>query len=297
MRILLIFIDGIGIGRKDPDTNPFALQPSKVFKDFLDEPCSKTAKNGLILRADATLGVKGLPQSATGQTALLTGVNASAVLGRHLNGFPTKTLRDILYKHSILKTVREAGLKAAFINVFNPLFFEALEQDIPVRASVTTVANMAASLPFFGVEDLFKRRAVYQEFTNNLLIEKGFDAPIFTPKEAGEILARSAKRYDFCLYEYFQSDAAGHSRSHSRAVAEAKKLEEFLLAVLNNSDFRGTSIILASDHGNLEDLTSSKHTYNPVPILLWGKIARRKPRITSILDIVPLILKSLGCSL
>jgi len=292
VRILMIFVDGIGVGKKDPEINPFAALPSRIFTDFLDAPCTETARGGLALRADATLGVEGLPQSATGQTALLTGVNASAAIGRHLNGFPTEKLRGILHERSILKTVTDAGLKAAFINVFNPLFFEALEQGLPMRNSVTTVANMAASLPFFRVEDLRKRRAVYQEFTNKLLIESGFEVPTFEPREAGEILARSAVEYDFCLYEYFQSDAVGHSRSRRRAMEEAQRLEEFLLGVLETADLRSTSILLSSDHGNLEDISTRGHTRNPVPVLLWGALARQKPAIKSILDIVPLLLKS-----
>lgn len=289
----MIFVDGLGIGRKDPSNNPFAALPSRIFVDFLDAPCARLVHGGVSMRVDACLDVEGLPQSATGQTALLTGVNAAAAIGRHLNGFPTKELKKILGDRSILKILSEAGLKAAFINVFNPLFFEALEQNLPVRSSVTTVANMVASLPFFRIDDLVKRRAVYQDFTNKLLIEKGFDAPVFSPHEAGEILARSAAEYDFCLYEYFQSDIAAHTQDRSRALEEVRKLDEFLLAVLENTNLEETSILLTSDHGNLEDLSSAKHTVNPVPVLLWGKLADDPPAIDSILDITPLIINSL----
>ncbi len=294
MRILMIFIDGLGVGTNDPSRNPFAALPSRIFTDFLDEPRSAVVHAGLALRADASLGVEGLPQSATGQTTLLSGVNAAAAIGRHLNGFPTKKLREILHEHSILKKLTERGLRAAFINVFNPLFFEALDKNLPMRNSVTTVANMAASLPFFGVKDLLERRAVYQDFTNRVLIQKGFDAPVFTPREAGEILARAVPRYDFCLYEYFQSDVAGHSRDRLRATEEVRKLDEFLLAVLEGSDLGETSIVLTSDHGNLEDLSTPKHTSNPVPVLLWGELAANPPKIDSLLDIVPLLMKCLA---
>jgi hypothetical protein len=37
---------------------------------------------------DASLCVPGLPQSATGQAALLTGLNAPELMGRHIEGFP-----------------------------------------------------------------------------------------------------------------------------------------------------------------------------------------------------------------
>ncbi len=296
MRVLMIFIDGIGIGRNDPSTNPFAAVPSRIFTDFLDAPSAESAFGGVATRADASLDVEGVPQSATGQTALLTGVNAAKAIGRHLNGFPTKKLKEILHEHSILKTVADAGLKAAFINVFNPLFFDALEQNLPIHASVTTVANMAASLPFFKVEDLVARRAVYQDFTNRLLIEKGFDPPVFTPRDAGEILARAAARYDFCLYEYFQSDVTAHTQNRKRAIEEVEKLDEFLLTVLANTDLAAASIIIISDHGNLEDLSTRGHTTNPVPVLLWGKAAEEAATIHSILDIAPTVLKILNRS-
>ncbi|GAB4336286.1 MAG: metalloenzyme [Candidatus Abyssubacteria bacterium] len=291
MRILMIFVDGVGVGEKDPSKNPFAALPSRVFTDFLDAPNPKLTHGGVATRADASLGVEGLPQSATGQTALLTGVNAAAVLGKHLNGFPPAALREILDRHSILKTLSERGVRAAFINVFNPLFFEALAQGLPFRSSVTTTANFAASLPFFGVEDLLARRAVYQDFTNRLLIEKGVEAPVFEPDEAGRILAHSAMRYDFCLYEYFQSDVTGHARSTPRALDEVRKLDEFLLAALDTFDLVNDSIILTSDHGNLEDLSTAGHTANPVPVLLWGPLTEDAPRIRSILDVTPLMLE------
>jgi bisphosphoglycerate-independent phosphoglycerate mutase (AlkP superfamily) len=155
---------------------------------------------------------------------------------------------------------------------------------------------MAAGLPFFAIEDLVARRAVYQEFTNELLIEKGFEAPIFEPAEAGEILAKSAMSYDFCLYEYFQTDGAGHSRSKDRALGEIRKLDEFLLALLRHTDLRKMSILITSDHGNIEDLSVATHTRNPVPVLLWGALARQAPRIKSILDIVPFVLEALKCA-
>jgi hypothetical protein len=295
----MIFIDGIGVGNRDSESNPFAALPSSIFTDFLDEPRGETIRGGLALRADASLGVEGLPQSATGQTALLTGVNAPEAIGRHLHGYPSERLREILGESSILKTLADAGRSAAFINVFNPLFFEAVEQGISFPSSATTEANMAASLPFFKIEDLVERRAVYQDFTNGLLIENGLDVPAFAPREAGEILAHSATAYEFCLYEYFRTDAVGHSQDVDRAIEEVRKVDEFLLGVLDKADLSETSILIASDHGNLEDLSSSKHTRNPVPVLLWGALANEASAhdsIDSILDVVPMILKHLDVS-
>jgi hypothetical protein len=286
----MIFLDGVGVGRKNPSINPFAELPSHVFTDFLDAPGGASAFGGTAARADASLGIDGLPQSATGQTTLLTGVNAAAALGRHVNGFPGRKLQVILSEHSILKTLKERGLRVSFINVFNPLFFEAMKNKIPIPSSATTLATMAASLPFFGIEDLLERRAIYQDFTNRLLLKKGFSVPVFTPEEAGGILARSAAGFDFCLYEYFQSDAAGHAQEGRRALEEVRKLDDFLSAVLGSTDLTKDSILLTSDHGNLEDLSTPYHTANPVPVLLWGPLSGRAGTISSLLDIAPLIL-------
>ena len=75
-----------------------------------------------------------------------------------------------------------------------------------------------------------------------------------------------------------------------------KKLDEFLLTVLENTDLAKTSIIIASDHGNLEDLSTRGHTCNPVPVLLWGEATREALNIHSILDVSPAVLRILSAS-
>ena len=59
-------------------------------KSLTREASGKDYAGATLLALDAVLGVKGRPQSATGQTSLFTGVNAAAVLGRHLRGFPNR---------------------------------------------------------------------------------------------------------------------------------------------------------------------------------------------------------------
>ena len=77
--------------------------------------------------------------------------------------------------------------------------------------SATTVANLAAELPFFDVPDMTAGRSLYQEFTGRDLRALGFDAPLYSPAEAGAILARNLAGYDFLLYEYFRTDKVGHA--------------------------------------------------------------------------------------
>ncbi len=93
MSILLIFIDGLGIGSRG-EHNPLdvfgsAVSPLAIFED--EEPTLPF--DGRLARTCARLGVEGRPQSASGQTTILTGINASAVLGFHKQGFPNERLR------------------------------------------------------------------------------------------------------------------------------------------------------------------------------------------------------------
>jgi 2,3-bisphosphoglycerate-independent phosphoglycerate mutase len=49
-------------------------------------------------------------------------------------------------------------------------------------------------------------------------------------------------------------------------------------------------LVVTSDHGNLEDLTTSNHTRNPVPLLAIGPIAAPMARAESITDVMGLLL-------
>lgn len=291
VRVVFIFVDGLGVGEKDPRINPCARASTRIFSNFLPDQTNREMPfGGKVLFLDATLGIDGIPQSATGQTTLLTGVNAPKLLGRHLNGFPNQKLRDILAEKSILKRFKEMGRRVCFLNAYRPLFFQ-LEEAKKWRLSATTVANLAAGLPFFGLKDVVEERALYQDFTNQELIARGFDVPLFSPRKAGKILAQASKTYDFCLFEYFQTDRAGHSMDMSRAIGEISKLEGFLLSFLEEVKLSETLLLLASDHGNLEDISVKIHTRNPALLILWGKASEEiANKIKSIEDITPVLL-------
>ena len=289
-KIVLIFIDGIGIGENDRTINPCAIDGIQLFNHFRNEDFPKDIiYNGIALGVDANLGVDGLPQSATGQTTLFTGINASKLLGRHLNGFPNQKLRDVLIEQSILKILKNAGKKCAFLNAFRPPFFDYDLAEIIRHLSVTTVMNFYAGLPFFGIDDILAKKAVYQDIINKSLIEKGFEVPQIGPEVAGEIVANQSKRHDFLLFEYFQTDRAGHSRDRKRAEQEMFKLEIFLKAILDNLE-KNTLLIVTSDHGNIEDLSVKGHTRNPSMTLLFGPGAKiLSTKLKSLTDFVPAI--------
>ncbi len=287
--VFLFFIDGLGIGSRGP-FNPFDnledAAPLAIFKD--ENPITL---EGILVPTDASLGVEGRPQSASGQTTILTGINAPSLLGYHKQGFPNKALLEIVQEHSLFLTLKGAGVAPiTFANAYTQRFFE----DRPRWVSATTAAVEAAGLPFRTVDDLRNGRAVYQDFTNRMLIDRGEDLPPRTPQEAAAVLARVAAENRFTLYEYFLTDKIGHAQDMPAARVALKDLALLIRKLLSNVDLDRTSVILTSDHGNIEDLSSRNHTLNEVPTIVWGANRDRiANRIETLADITPAIVDAL----
>jgi bisphosphoglycerate-independent phosphoglycerate mutase (AlkP superfamily) len=59
-------------------------------------------------------------------------------------------------------------------------------------------------------------------------------------------------------------------------------------------DLEKTTVILTSDHGNIEDLSVRNHTLNDVPTVVWGAEKEfAAQRIKDLSDITPTITKIL----
>ena len=293
MKILFIFIDGLGVSKFNTATNPCSNNSLKLFNNFSNRDReTELPFSGLFKPIDACLSLAGLPQSATGQTALLTGVNAAQLLGRHLSGYPNQKLRELLEKESLLKIFSQQKKKAAFINAYRPIFFKFGPEALIKYLSVTSIANWKAGLKFYSFKDLKEEQSIYHDFTNVELINKGFEVPIFSAEKAGTILAKTANSLDFCLYEYFKTDKAGHAQNMNSAINLLQQLELFILTVLKNTDLKTTLILVASDHGNIEDLSIKTHTRNLVPLIVWGKNSERfLEQVEAIQDIAGALLK------
>jgi hypothetical protein len=291
--VLLFFIDGLGIGSRGSSNPLDGLEGAEPFNLFKDEPW-QVPFDGIVVPTDASLGVEGRPQSASGQTTILTGVNAPALLGYHKQGFPNKALLEIISEHSIFLQLTRAGIAPiTFANAYTPRFFA----DRPRWVSATTAAVEAAGLGFRTIEELRNDQAVYQDFTNAILIERGESANIRTPSEAASVLARIVCENRFTLYEYFITDKVGHAQDMEAARTVLQKLAAFVKALLTELDLEKTSVILTSDHGNIEDLSSRNHTLNKVPTIVWG--ANRKEiasGINTLADITPLVVGTLSKS-
>jgi 2,3-bisphosphoglycerate-independent phosphoglycerate mutase len=290
MSVLLFFIDGLGIGARGP-LNPLdGLAGAAPLAHFHDEE-KAIAHAGRLVRTDACLGVEGRPQSASGQTTILTGVNAPARLGYHKQGFPNEALRDIISEHSVFLQLKRKGIGPnTFANAYTRRFFEGQ----PRWVSATTVAVRAAGDRFRDLEDLRDGRAVFQDFTNGMLITRGEDVSPRTPEEAASVLARLVPSHRFTLYEYFITDKMGHLQDMEGARLVLLNLARLLRALLDQLDLDSTTVILTSDHGNIEDLSTRSHTLNHVPTLVWGRDRERvAAQIRDLADITPAIVSLL----
>src|SRR5208283_4184720 len=102
MRVLFIFLDGVGLGIDDPNINPFArvempfLQSLLGGQKLLAGAAPYMGERATLLALDAGLGVNGLPQSATGQAVLLTGINIPQEIGEHYGPKPNPAVAKFL---------------------------------------------------------------------------------------------------------------------------------------------------------------------------------------------------------
>ncbi len=261
---ILLLLDGLGIGRREPSQNPLAAFQPRVLRIF-EDGLGPFPRHGRAFRTEVGLGVPGRPQSATNHTALLTGVNAPQLLGRHLTGYPNRRLRELLAEKSLFRRMKERGLGPAFANAYRDEFFTQR----PRWVSATTVMCETSGTPFFRMPDLIAGRTLSFDFTNRLLRERGYQVPERTPAQAAQILVELTREHDLVLYEYFLTDLAGHRGKFAEAVRVLRALDTFLAELVERLPPE-TSLIVTSDHGNIEDKSHGRHTQTDVATMCWG---------------------------
>lgn len=300
MRLLFIFLDGIGLGKNDPETNPFArakmpnLNRLLEGRSLLKESAPFHGEHASLLAVDPAVGVSGLPQSATGQAILLTGINIPAELGYHYGPKPNPEVAAYLKEATLFSRFVKEGRKAALLNAYPPRYFDGIDSGKRLYSSIP-LAVISAGLPLFRHEDLFAGRALSADFTGHgWRTMLGFrDAPVMDADGAGRKLASLAKEYDFSLFEYWASDYAGHKQQMDNAISLMETLDGVLGGLTDAWD--DGLILVTSDHGNMDDLSTRKHTDANVPALVIGdKTARDEFRLgmNDLTDIAPAIWKT-----
>ena len=300
-KILMIFFDGVGIGKDDPECNPFFAYRMKSFEYLFEGkiPHLKDSyfSNGptSLIPLDATLGIDGLPQSGTGQVALITGVNAPQLIGKHFGPYPNSLLKPILREENLFKKLNKKGKKLFFANAYPRQFFEHLKLNNS-RITATTYSWLKSGFDLNDGNKLARGEALSSDITNERWSELGYpEIKIISPYDAGKKLINFTQLYDFVFFEYYFTDHVGHHQSFSEAKLVLTKIDDMLLGVFENLNNDTTLLLITSDHGNFEDLSSKSHTRNPVPLIAHG-IGNREmtQNIFQITDMTPRILDLLN---
>lgn len=276
-RVIFLFLDGVGLGSDDPAANPLVAANYPTLNELLQgkKPVATTGRLSTpyaeLIPTDAGLGVPGRPQSATGQAALLTGINAPQRLGEHYGPRPDARVRAILDEGNIFRRLRAAGRRTCFVNAYPQRYFDAVQRGKRLLSAVPYAAT-ASGQALFDADDLRAGRALAADFTNDgWRRELGYtDVPVYTPDEGGRRLWAIAQDYDFLFFEHWYTDVLGHARDLAGAVANFEQFDAFLGGLLEVANLDHTLIIVTSDHGNGEDCRHGKHTENPALTLLVG---------------------------
>lgn len=300
MRLLFIFLDGIGLGPDNPLTNPLARAAMPRLESLLEgrrltAPAAPYVNGrAALLALDPRLGVAGLPQSATGQAVLLTGRNVPAEIGEHYGPKPDERIAAILREDNLFKRLSAARKTAALLNAYPPRYFHGVNSGKRLYSSIP-LAVTSAGLPLFTETEFFAGQALSADFTGQGWRDMlGYpQAPVLAARDAGRKLAELASQYDFSFFEYWASDYAGHKQDMTDALRQMAVFDAVLGGLLDSLP-DDLLVLVTSDHGNMEDLGTRRHTLADVPCLLIGAGHRDFARpLRTLQDITPAILNAL----
>jgi hypothetical protein len=297
--VLVLFLDGVGLGPSDPNVNPFAAADMPSLRQalggarLLAETAPRVGPQATLVAIDACLEVAGDPQSATGQAALLTGRNVPAEVGEHYGPKPNPAVAAILREGTLFSEVLARGGSASLLNAYPPRYFETIASRRRLYSSIP-LAVTAAGVPLRTAADLQAGHALSADFTGKGWAEQpGFPpAPVLGHTEAGVRLAELARRVDLSWFDFWPSDVAGHRADMGQARHLVEQFDAVLGGLIQAWCDEEDLVIITSDHGNLEDLSDRGHTRNPVLGLLIGPadlraaVAPRLHRLTDFHDVI-----------
>lgn len=298
MSIIFLFVDGIGLA---PDG------PANVLARFRG-PGAEALTGGhflqgsdaiikeeeqLFLPVDATLGVPGLPQSGTGQAALFSGENAPQQLGKHFGPWPHTGIKPMMRERSIFHQLLARGAEPAFMNAYPPVFFERMQRSN--RWSCSTLMTRSSKLQLRSTKDILAGKALSAEIFGDYWRSKlGIALPQRNGRQVADVLLSAAEEHALVMFEYYLTDKAGHARKPDYATEVLERLDKLLYALVK---YRGRhTLVLCSDHGNLEDLSTKSHTRNPVPLLVTGPLTPYFHTAENIMDVAHALVEAASTS-
>lgn len=294
--VLLIFLDGVGLGLDDPVVNPFArahlptLQQLAGGHRWLATTPFQDGPTALFIPTDAHMDVPGRPQSGTGQAAIVTGKPVPQLVGRHYGPKPDAATRQIISQGTLFHDVIGAGYSAALLEAYPPQWHEAITSGRRLPSSYQQAAK-DAGLPFMTADDLRHGRAISGDWTGAGWREELHipDVPTLPPWQVGQRLAHLATSSAFSFMPHWLTDVVGHRGPMSRAVELLKTFDAVLAGLLANWPQKDALLVITSDHGNIEDLSHRHHTENKVPTVIVGEARQAFTDLTNLAGIAPRI--------
>ncbi len=295
MHILLIFLDGIGLGDDDPAVNPFAVAHMPTLtaltngKRWLRGIGREESARAIFVPTDPRMGVPGRPQSASGQASIITGRNVPQLIGEHYGPKPNPAIREILAKDNFFKQVVAHGKTAALMNAYPPQLHRGIKRGKILRSSYQQALH-EAGLPMFGEETIYSGDALSSDWTGQGWREYlGYeDTPVYPPAEAGARMVRLSRRYDFAFFSHWFTDIVGHRGPFEDGVRLLELFDAVMAGALDEwADDEGLMLV-TSDHGNMEEIGDRRHTENDVPtLIIGGRKAEFAEGLHSLSDLVP----------
>lgn len=286
MSIIFLFVDGIGIGNSS-EINPFFQFDLEAFQSLSKGKLTHERKqifeeNHVFKGIDANLDIDGLPQSGTGQASLFCGINAAKLVGKHFGPYPHSKTKQIIKKNSFFSELKKQNKIPHFINAYPKPFFDfAIKRD---RWSCSSLMALGSGQELHNEESIVRGEAVTAEIRQDYWKARlHIPIPEIDEKIAANRIKKKTEEADLVFYEYYLTDKAGHEQDLKGAFSALDRLDKLLYNLMDTIE--NNTLIITSDHGNLEDLSVKTHTRNTVPFWAFGKNASHFKHISSLIDI------------
>ncbi len=299
MNVIFIFLDGVGLAERS-EHNPFFITPMRRFKrafgcELFLEDTPYIATKRLMLPIDAGLGVEGAGESGTGQFSIYSGVNGARDFGRHYGPYIPTPLRPIFAEKNIFRKLKSLGKSSCYANAYPRRFIEwCLDErkQGKIRSGALFEAAVLEGIPIQGSEALKAGKAISGDIIARWwqVNQQDGDPTVqeISATEAARNLLRLSQEHNAVFYEFFLPDLVAHGRVKIPSAEIVSQLDEFLSVLIEELPEQ-TTLVLTSDHGNFEDARTSRHTQNPVPLLVAGEGAWAFEAVKSIDEISEMV--------
>jgi len=277
MRILFIFVDGIGIGEDDASINPFVVADTPTLLElsngqrWVKGVGRQVTERGVFIPTDPRLGVDGRPQSGTSQASILTGKNIPSIIGRHYGPKPEEKTREIIREGTFFSEVKASDKKSALMDGYPDRLLKSIARGKTLPSSIQMSA-IESGQNLFTAEDIIAERAITAEWTGEEWHShlKITEVPLYTAYEAGQKLVEISREYDFAFHSHWMTDYIGHRGTVEQGVSLLERLDGVMKGIMDAWGDDEGLVIMTSDHGNMEHIGIRQHTSNDVPTIVWG---------------------------